>query len=1387
NANGTLTGSTRVNIKNAIVYQVFGGNADGTLTGSTCVNIEAGNVYQVFGGNAGGVLEGDTCVNISGISADDVYGGNANGTLTGSTCVNMEAGNVWQIFGGNAEGTLDGDARVNISGGNATYVYGGGNHAEISGNTSIYITGGCADNIYGGSSTGQVNGNSLVDVKNAKIGTVFGGNKVSGKVTGDTNLVFGENTQATGWIYGGGEGSDGNAIVEVTGSTNIIVNDGTFTQIFGGGRKHATVGNSNITVNAGNISSYIYGGGEEKSSVTGKASITVNGGSLYGVCASGASGAGTTVEDAEIFLKNVEIKYFNCDSPVEGKLSVSFENASASTFLLAEKAFNTAGATLSFIDCGSAEKGWTEQPEVGFRPNQNKFHTILIQNSYIRFQDNSTENGSVINDCTLDGCTENLILDGGALWVKEGMRFNMPVTEFRNEPLILRTGGMAIHFDEVPNGTARIQWMNEDGTVPDNPSGQALVEAPTDTPDKTFVSGDARYGLKTDSIAQDNGIWRGKAWYVIDLATTCNCTLLSALLQEYVFPLSIDGEQTVVTLKDVYEGSTAYSANCPVIGHDGTAVTAEYSLIAEGTTAKGASINGNQLTVEGMGSVHIMVRQQLNGKSREDDCYVQIMEFPESDNYTFTVGMIEEISFAFGEINAAGILNNAVLWSDTDNKYVDSANYSVTEEDNRVRFVINKNYLEGLSLGKYGFRASIPYRDGEGKMSGYMYCFTVNIVPVIVVDDPVIELLEEPLHYDGKEKKPAVVVKYGDTVIPEEEYTVSYENNIDVSQDSKPAKVIIMDVEGGRYQVNGTREFEIINEYTAKAGTDYELPELNEYGWTNKEFVISAAEDHLLSTGNTLDGEWTEQLPPYTEETGDGSVTFYVKDTETGLISLAVTEKYKLDQTAPEITDILFDGKSVKTELDENIPFSSLFGKDVKVEITAEDKLSGIAGISYLQSEKILTQEELEKTDGWTDERESDVSAKDGKKFLIYGKAADLAGNTVYFASEGGEFDLKAPEIGGIESGSTYYVTQAVSVADAHLDTVTVNGEAVSEKESLLLPGNVDAAYEIRAVDQLGNETVATVTMKLISSLAEPIRGLSEDTVTSADAETIRQVLETAEGVNAGNASPAEAEELQKLIDNCRLLDERIKAAHEEYDRIADEMGGISVDTVALTDQKVLEEAKEALERLLEEYEGNYTEAERGQIETDLTRVTKSLESIRKVREAESIIAQLPDAEGVSPDNVEAEKAAEEALNSLRDLTEHEKSLVDTGRLEQLLEALAAYRIVEGDGSEWVQGETGEISFKANGAFSKFIGILIDGQSTDPGNYTAAEGSTIITLKESLLKTLVVGSHGLTVLYSDGGKASAEFKITEPDRPEATNTPEPEAINTPEPEATDTP
>ena len=86
------------------------------------------------------------------------------------------------------------------------------------------------------------------------------------------------------------------------------------------------------------------------------------------------------------------------------------------------------------------------------------------------------------------------------------------------------------------------------------------------------------------------------------------------------------------------------------------------------------------------------------------------------------------------------------------------------------------------------------------------------------------------------------------------------------------------------------------------------------------------------------------------------------------------------------------------------------------------------------------------------------------------------------------------------------------------------------------------------------------------------------------------------------------------------------------------------------------------------------------------------------------------------------------------------------------------YKIIEGANGTWTQNSDGTLTVRADGVFSKFTGVKVDGKLIDRENYTAKSGSTIVTLSKDYLATLSVGTHTLTVVFNDG-ECSTNFMV----------------------------
>ena len=95
--------------------------------------------------------------------------------------------------------------------------------------------------------------------------------------------------------------------------------------------------------------------------------------------------------------------------------------------------------------------------------------------------------------------------------------------------------------------------------------------------------------------------------------------------------------------------------------------------------------------------------------------------------------------------------------------------------------------------------------------------------------------------------------------------------------------------------------------------------------------------------------------------------------------------------------------------------------------------------------------------------------------------------------------------------------------------------------------------------------------------------------------------------------------------------------------------------------------------------------------------------------------------------------------------------------MENTAPARVNYEILEGANGSWVLNSDGSLSIRGSGEFSKFVGVKVDGTLIDTTNYTAREGSTIITLEAAYLNTLSVGTHTFELIWTDG---SANTTIT---------------------------
>ena len=241
--------------------------------------------------------------------------------------------------------------------------------------------------------------------------------------------------------------------------------------------------------------------------------------------------------------------------------------------------------------------------------------------------------------------------------------------------------------------------------------------------------------------------------------------------------------------------------------------------------------------------------------------------------------------------------------------------------------------------------------------------------------------------------------------------------------------------------------------------------------WTNKDFTVTAAEGWKVALSDAADADWRDALTCSDE--GEGSLTFYVRNDAEGYISTAVILPYKIDKTAP--TGKIEVGEDFWTSFLETVTFGLYRNEKQAVTITGADPLSGVASIEYLVSSEDLGVDQL---------ADRELAAYSGAfdiepdaSLIVYARVSDVAGNVAYLRSDGVVLDATAPVIDGADNGRTYCAAVELTVSDANLASVTLNGATAELVDGKLTVPPAAGEQTVTATDKAGNSTTLTLTV----------------------------------------------------------------------------------------------------------------------------------------------------------------------------------------------------------------------------------------------------------------------------------------------------------------------
>lgn len=377
--------------------------------------------------------------------------------------------------------------------------------------------------------------------------------------------------------------------------------------------------------------------------------------------------------------------------------------------------------------------------------------------------------------------------------------------------------------------------------------------------------------------------------------------------------------------------------------------------------------------------------------------------------------------------------------------------------------------------------------------------------------------------------------------------------------------------------------------------------------------------------------------------------------------------------------------------------------------ISATDRLSGVADFWYYLSDKPLTLEELKGMNGafWArPANQGKVSITEDGVYYLYAKALDKANNAGYACTGKLVKESNPPTFSGVENGKTYYVSQQMEIHDDGM------------------PDWYMAEGSIGVVPNGGNENPFKLKLK---NDGRPY------TFTVGD--------------RCGNEATITVY-MKPLTDLTQPLD------------------SILEDTIRKADRATLDDVEATLKGLDVTYA---TEPEKKEINDVLARIAELRQVLDQVAAVEAQIAALPDSVEPYQQTVE-DTQIKPARQAYSDLTDHQKTLVDSTKLDKLVRLetqLNAWTITEGDGQTWYKGSWNPLSFTVNGQTRKFSKVLLDGKMhiTATPSFLAVSGSIdepfTLTLKPEFLQVwMKPGEHTLTVIYGENNSGTGTVTFT---------------------------
>lgn len=197
-----------------------------------------------------------------------------------------------------------------------------------------------------------------------------------------------------------------------------------------------------------------------------------------------------------------------------------------------------------------------------------------------------------------------------------------------------------------------------------------------------------------------------------------------------------------------------------------------------------------------------------------------------------------------------------------------------------------------------------------------------------------------------------------------------------------------------------------------------------------------------------------------------GTATYFEK-----AVCLVCEKAY--GDTAPDTTAPAGQIKSGEKSLSGGD--DTLFFKEaLDIRISASDTESGMEKTEYFLSTGEI--EDPSSITGWKAYTDGLRLEADGT-YVVYARLTDKAGNAALLSSDRIVLDSTAPAITGVKDGGDYCDAVTVEIADAYLDSVTLNGSPVTPTDGKVVLSYRTDAQTLVATDKAGNTTAVKITV----------------------------------------------------------------------------------------------------------------------------------------------------------------------------------------------------------------------------------------------------------------------------------------------------------------------